>query len=497
MNENSFDFLSDREISEMLTPFPPPDNVTKTVSPWRKATRQMLIGFALMAVVPQIFPLNLIFPVAGPILALLGFRSLRKENKWFFLGYVLSSIALGFEAVSLFLNFFNVTATTESSAPFTVMAMTSLLLIFMMAVSISASFITVKKKLEYNSSNFSSYSLIGIMALIIFLALINFTGVFASLVLIAYVLVFIFLIRLSKELDEYGYAIEIAGVQNSDKTVATICLGLAFLISLTGYVFFSRYPMEWTPQAKAESTQIEEIKTNLLSLGFPDYVLNDLKDEDILECENAVYVDSRSDYQAFNNGRKVSETRGNTHYIHTEYDEEEVLFTTINVLIDKEENEWKLFHHFKWVIDKGYFATEGISVEPATSHSYPKEPSGQVLYDLGGITYTAPFLNEGDQTYESTSPFFPGKTMNLYFAEFSYPLKGENKRGYVTYRTTFSDKTMTDNSILCYAHNKSPLQYPVKSATEVLKNVMQDSFAFVRRYDYGVTDTGKYYLNKQ
>ena len=496
MNENSFDFLSDSEISEMLTPFPPPDNVTKTVSPWRKATRQMILGFALMSVIPQIFPLNLILPIAGSISAFLGFRGLRKENKWFFLGYVLSSIALGFEAVSLFLNSSIVRYTAESSAPFTVMAMTSLLLIFMMAVSISAGFITVKKKLQYNSSNFSSYSLIGIMALIIFLALINFTGVLASLVLIAYVLVFILLIRLSKELDEYGYAIEIASTKNSDKTVATICLGLAFLISLAGYIFFSRYPMEWTPQVKTESAQIEEIKTNLLSLGFPDYVLNDLKDEDILECENAVYVDSRSDYQAFNNGRKVTETRGNTHYIHTEYDEEEVLFTTINVLIDEEKNEWKLFHHFKWVIDKGYFGAEAISVEPSRSHSSPKEPSGQVLYDFEGITYSSPFLNEGDQTYKSTSPFNPGKTMNMYFAEFSYPLKVENKRGYVTYRTTFFDESVSANSILCYAHNKSPLQYPVKSATEVLKNVMQDSFAFVRRYDYGVIDTGDYYLNK-
>ena len=81
MNENSFDFLSDSEISEMLTPFPPPDNVTKTVSPWRKATRQMLIGFALMSVVPQIFPLNLVCPVAGSVSAFLGFRSLRKETK--------------------------------------------------------------------------------------------------------------------------------------------------------------------------------------------------------------------------------------------------------------------------------------------------------------------------------------------------------------------------------------------------------------------------------
>ena len=73
-----FDFLSDSEISEMLTPFPPPDNVTKTVSPWRKATRQMLIGFALMAgepstteFNPDVFSLRRI--TLAPIVCMIGF----------------------------------------------------------------------------------------------------------------------------------------------------------------------------------------------------------------------------------------------------------------------------------------------------------------------------------------------------------------------------------------------------------------------------------------
>ncbi len=480
MNENSFDFLSDNEISEMLTPFPPPDNVTKTVSPWRKATRQMLVGFALMAVVPQIFPLNLIFPVAGPILALLGFRSLRKENKWFFLGYILSSIALGFEAVSLFLNSSIIRYTTESSAPFTVMAMTSLLLIFMIAVSISAGFITVKKKLQYSSSDFSSYALIGIMALIIFLALINFTGVFAFLVLIAYILVFIFLIKLSKELDEYGYSIEIASVQNSDKTVATICLGLAFLISLTGYVFFSRYPMEWKPQVKTESAQIEEIKTNLLSLGFPEHVLNDLKDEDILDCENAVYVGADVQMEAFNNGRRVTETRGNVHYTHTEYDEKEMQFTIVYALINEKENEWKIFHHFNWVIDKGHFATEAFTVDPPeVGDTYLVEDiSGRVLYDENGTTFVSPFFKEGNQVYTSGSILNYGHTLNTYFAEFSYPLKGENKRGYATYSIRTTDSKLCENSFLNYAHNTSPLQYPVDSGATALQKWLRKSLAY-------------------
>ena len=491
MNENSFDFLSDKELSEMLSPFPPPDSITKTVSPWRKATRQLLIGFALMAVVPQIFPLNLICPIAGSISLFLGFRSLRKENKCFFFGFILSCIILGFEAVSIFLNSSVVRFASESSAPFSVMSLSSLLLIFLTSVSISAGIITVKKRLGYTSSALSPFALVGIMTLVIFLALINFTGALSFFVLIAYVIVFVCLIKLSKSLDEIGYSIKIAGAVNSDKTVATICLGLAFLISLTGYVFFSRYPMEWTPQVKTESAQISEIKTNLLSLGFPEYVLSDLKDEDILDCKDASFVTVNSDYQPFNNGRKVRRTVGNTTYINTLYDEEEVLFTFVTVLLNEEQNEWKVFHHFKWVIDKGYFATEGISLEmPKAYFTILDEPSGQVLYDINGISYTSPFFSNGNQTYQSNSVFDRGKTRNLYFAEFSYPLKSENKRGYVTYSTAASDGTYSSNSILCYAHNKTPFQYPVKSAITVLKNVEQDGFAFARRYDTAMIDTG-------
>lgn len=491
MNENLFDFENDAELSQLVGAIPPTDEITRSVSPWRNATRKLLSGFALTAVVPQIFPLNLIFPVAGSILLFLGFRSLRKENKSFFFGYILSCIILGFECISVFLNSSVLKHIFQSSAPVSAMAMASLVLIFLTAASISLGFSGVKKKLEYTGSGFSTFALVGIMALIIFLALINFTGVFATFVLMAYALVFVALGKLSKELDEIGYSIEIASNKVSDKSVVAICLSVFVAVSLTGYVFFSRYPMEWTPQAKTESVQIEEIKSNLLSLGFPEDVLSDLTDEDILKCENASFVTVNRDLQAFNNGRKVSETRGNTTYIHTEYDEEEMLFTSITVLVDKEKNEWKVFHHFKWVIDKGYFGAEGISLEPYSGkHGTPDKPSGQVLYDMDGITYTSPFLNEGEQTYKSTSVFNNGQTMNMYFAEFSYPLEGQAKRGYVTYNITFYDDVLAVNSILCYAHNKTPLQYPVKSATDVLKNVMQDSFAFARRYDIATIDTG-------
>ena len=515
MNENFFDFENDAELSALVGALPPTDEITQKVSPWRNATRKLLSGFALTAVVPQIFPLNLIFPVAGSILLFLGFRSLRKENKSFFLGFILSCIIFGFECVSVLLNSSLIGHISQSSAPVTVMAMISLLLILLTAVSISFGFWEVKKKLEYSGSNLSTFALVGIMGLICFLALINFTGVLATFVLVAYALVFVALNKLSKELDEIGYSIRIAQSKTSDKSVIAICLSVFVAISLTGYVFFSRYPMEWTPQVKTEDMGIEEIKDNLLSvgfsedaqideikynllfLGFPEDVLSDLKNEDILKCKNASFVTVNRDLQAFNNGRKVSETKGNITHIHTEYDEEEMQFTSITVLVDEEKNEWKVFHHFKWVIDKGYYGAEGISLEPYSGeHGKPDEPSGQVLYDMDGITYTSPFLNEGEQTYKSTSILNSGETMNMYFAEFSYPSKSQAKRGYVTYNITFYDDVLAVNSILCYAHNKTPLQYPVKSATQVLKEVESDTLSYARRYDIATIDTGDYYLKK-
>lgn len=477
MNENNFDFFSDSELSQIMSTIPPDDNITKNISPWRKATRQMLIGFALTAVVPQIFPLNLILPVAGSISLFLGFRSLRKENRWFFFGFIISSIILGFRAVSIFLNSSIVPYTVQSSAPITAMAMVSLLLIFMTSVSISVGFIGVKRKLEYSASSFSPYALVAIMGLLIVLAFINFTGILATLVLVAYVLIFVFLIKLSKELDEIGYSIEIASNKTSDKSVVAICLSIFLAISLTGYVFFSRYPMEWKPQVKNESVQIEEIKTNLLSLGFPADVLCDITDEDILKCENAVCVKSDTEHTPFNSGRKVYRTVGNTTFTYTEYDKKELQFTTVYALIDKEENEWKVFHHFHWVVDNGYYETEGISVNPPNSNVYITEDiSGKVLYNSDGVTYTSPFYKEGNQVYTSNSIF--SSVFDTYFAEFSYPLEGEHKRGYATYSVKFTDTRVSANSFINYAHKVSPFQHPVKSSVDILKEWPTDNLSF-------------------
>ena len=49
----------------------------------------------------------------------------------------------------------------------------------------------------------------------------------------------------------------------------------------------SRYPMQWQPETPREET---ELAVQLLELGFPDYVLQDLRPEEIESCRGAIQV---------------------------------------------------------------------------------------------------------------------------------------------------------------------------------------------------------------
>ena len=86
-NMDDLDF--DRLLEEGL-PEEPPDSIAQAVTPWRRAMRRILWGLALNAVTFQFFGLQYWLPLAGVVLTLLGFRSLRQENRWFAGGWCLA-----------------------------------------------------------------------------------------------------------------------------------------------------------------------------------------------------------------------------------------------------------------------------------------------------------------------------------------------------------------------------------------------------------------------
>ena len=63
-------------------PDTPPEEIVAEVTPWRRAMNRILFGMALCAITLNFRCLNYILPAVGTVLLLLGFRTLRRENRW-------------------------------------------------------------------------------------------------------------------------------------------------------------------------------------------------------------------------------------------------------------------------------------------------------------------------------------------------------------------------------------------------------------------------------
>ena len=64
--------------------------------------------------------------------------------------------------------------------------------------------------------------------------------------------------------------------------------------------------MKWNEVKTLQDPAYEEIKTHLVSIGFPEDILDDLKEEDLLECRNARRVLTETNDYPINDGVEVA-----------------------------------------------------------------------------------------------------------------------------------------------------------------------------------------------
>ena len=75
--DDAFEALLAQSVAEL-----PPEEIVAEVTPWRRAMNRILFGMALCAITLNFLCLNYILPAIGTVLLLLGFRTLRRENRW-------------------------------------------------------------------------------------------------------------------------------------------------------------------------------------------------------------------------------------------------------------------------------------------------------------------------------------------------------------------------------------------------------------------------------
>lgn len=341
--DDAFEALLAQSVDEL-----PPEEIVADVTPWRRAMERVLFGLALCMVTLNFWCLNYLLPAIGTVLLLLGFRALRRENPWLRGCFVCAVLRAACVFPSLILNTTILPGDACRSAAAAVSAalMLALLLCFWQGLR------AVRCKAGLPAQGGGAGALLAWYVLMCVLAAVHYTGLLVPIaMLVGYVCILRSLFRLSGALDEAGYAIAPQPVRVTDRCIALVLAAALGIGCTLGYLFGSSYRMDWQPADTSEQTQTAAIRQQLLDLGFPEAVLNDLTPEDIAACDGAVRVVAVTEDHPFNDGRTVSHKEsdgegGVVSVLDTVYDVRELRLTSVGVQLPGAQETWRVYHHF-------------------------------------------------------------------------------------------------------------------------------------------------------
>ena len=419
----------------------------------------------------QVSGLQYILPTVGLVLLLLGFRALRRENRWFCAGFRLCGAWFACAAAGLALRAAIAPETASSWLGYAAAAL-ELAVFFCLWRGLDA----VQRKAGFPSGK-SAAALFFWYVLLVALTFArpNVGWLFAAVILAAYLCVLRSLFRLTRVLDESGYAVCPAAVRVPDGWLAAgLTAWLAACIAC-GYLFGGSYAMDWT--ALPPQGAYAEERAQLAALGFPEDVFADLSEDDLAACRGALRVVSRSEDVPMNDGRTVKKGFGQHTWTDIVYDTRELRVTGVAVQIAEASDgggEWIVFYHFRWLENPGFYGTEALRVlhtsdEPVDWGDW----TGRVLYDRGGAAFAAPYVSLGNVT-AAYSSFGTLVTQTNGIAAFSLPNRGENQRGYVACRVRTPAETPYLRIQMDYVHQKTWLQYPVEPSAEAYSHNRAD-----------------------
>ncbi|MBQ6873986.1 MAG: hypothetical protein IJO24_06815 [Clostridia bacterium] len=497
MNDKDFD----RHLSESIIP-PPDDKIADDISPWKKSFYRIVAGLVLTTSTIDIYIINIVLPLIGCVLLVLGFRSVRKENRYFTACYVLSLInifadtALTFADATIYRSYIDEAVNQNFLLKLLASIPTLLILIFFCA---AVRTVKSKSKLYYKYKGADIGLIIWYCVLILISCITTQVSIITGAVLmLSYILILVFLVRMLIDMELSGYTVTPSSIKISDSKIIAVYSAIVIVGMLIGTVFFTQHRMDWKPHTETQDSQVISVKADLVKLGIPEYILNDLTDEDILACSGATDAVFEQTDRPMNSGRKVTEVKKiySTQYItHTVYDVKELRMTNIAVKIPGENTTWRIIRHFHWVVKPKFFITEAISAFDETPNIFgfmrSSDISGRLLYNKNDTTYTAGFPVIADYKKEDA-------INNVNFtAGFSFPNSGDNQRGYIAYTISNVNDKYEDVMIsewLNYVHQRAVFMHPFKSAYEHEKNynMFSSNWNFRRTQDALQFDNGEY-----
>lgn len=489
------DLRFDELLREDAAALPPPAD--GEITPWRTAMDRILWGMGLTTITLNFLWLDVLLPAIGAVLLVLGFRTLRRENRPLRWCYILSIAKLLVCAAGDVLAALPVKVELPGAYISTAVTLVLYICLWRGMVEVSRAAGAEKPAAPAAGAMALFY------ALLLPLALIGLQGwLLVMPILIVYAAILRNMWKLSRSLTDTGYAITAAPVRLSDSAVLWSALGALLAAVLLAMFLGQRYPMDWQP--RQDAPQDADIRQSLLDKGFPARVLDDLTADEVSRMTGAVRVYrqverlySDTDHRTITTTHYMSDPdrplvydhtitdvdgEGERHYtyVYRVYDTLEQTMTHVAVELPEEDGvrRYIYIHHLTYAAPPSPY-TEMLELWPAWQTQGDWFPgghvSGRVLCERNGTAQAAAFhtLKSGSQ---QVSDLFGTRQTQRITAGWSFPRGVESPRAYVFYDALRGQDGWVIESWANYVCQTAPV-YPFRDAAALWHSYGSDAYS--------------------
>jgi len=407
MNERWDEF--DCSLASSLSDLPPSEELIQAATPFRDAVSRIVSGLILTSFTLNLWYLQYLLPTVGSVLLYLGFRSLRNNNRWFRLAWLASAYLLLKQFCTLVL----LAAPCGGRLPDTLLFLNIALtlgLYFCFYLGFAQAAGEVGQPAACKPALAAA---VWRTVLVLIALLLPGAGWLVSLPMIAaFVCVIRSLLRVSEDMEGWGYAVRAAPVHVSGGRLAAVYLGLLAAAVLACAVWANHPGMVSSPLPETPSAEASAVAERLTGLGFPEELLSRLPEEEILRLKDALACSvDHSEDELIGSEKGRETTRFETVYVQLEQ-------TTVRV--------YEFFILRKDTLRSNWRTLSMLNFSPFLITS---EITGGVTWrdKTGRLLWSG--MDIGSQTHED---FFFG-TSTLPAAVFAYPFGSRERGGYMAY----------------------------------------------------------------
>ena len=497
MKPDEFDF----ELMDQVGELPPLPGEVDRCTPWSNAMSSLLMGQALVTFRLEFFYLQYLLPLLGSVLIYLGARSLRNENKWFRLCWILGGMRLVWHAACLVLYATPVMRMLTDSwlnwPAATLINFVTMSQLFALYGGTRLAFSVTEgpKPKDWLARGLASYLLSAGIAIWGTLVPLTRSGMLGqtlvhewiwlyycrSVVFIALQIYFLVcLSRQSEALAGRGFDITPAPVRFSGRTVGLAVFGaVALMIPIA--LFFSSHvsngPVEEVSSPLSGSRTA--VRDSLVEMGLPEEIADLLDETELALCADAVEVRAMDWDDYYLEDYSIRPEDG---WLVRPLDDGECALTAWAVVLP--EYQVRYVFIFRYPELPGRHFQEQLSIDPIGS--YPtRDYAARLVWSRDGTTQTVqPQVRlAGGQTEEEIdwdAVWFPESTRlelerlggRLHYSpwfNFSIPSGAENLRGCLAYTVDLASNPadFNDFAYVFLRHQTTFLHYPFFSISDL------------------------------